>query len=102
MNHPDLWRPMWLRLGPSIMTTFVVTILMFFFTYFPQVFVFGIFNGPLAIVNVFFLVLSESAVISGAITKTMYLERGLVDVFDAVCDTHRGDQNCANRPVDTY
>jgi hypothetical protein len=66
------------------MTAVVVTILMFFFTYFPQVFIFGIFNGPLALVNVFFLVLSESAVISGAITKSMYLERGLVDIFDAV------------------
>jgi hypothetical protein len=57
---------------------------MFFFTYFPQVFLFGIFNGPLALVNVFFLVLSESAAISGAICKTMFLERGLVDTFDAV------------------
>ena len=57
---------------------------MFFFTYFPQVFLFGIFNGPLALVNVFFLVLSESAAISGAISKTMFLERGLVDTFDAV------------------
>lgn len=56
---------------------------MFFFTYWPQVFIFGIFHGPFALVNVFFLVLSESAVISGAITKSMFLGGGLVDSFDA-------------------
>jgi hypothetical protein len=87
--HPDLWRPLWIRLGPSIVTAFIVTTLMFFFTYFPQVMVFGIFNGPLALVNVFFLVLSESATIAGAISKTMFLERGLMDTFDAVRNNWR-------------
>ena len=75
---------MWLRLGPSIATASIVTILMFFFTYFPQVILFGIFNGPLALINVFFLVLSESAAISAAISKTMFMQNGLKETFDAV------------------
>lgn len=57
---------------------------MFAVTYFPQLIIFGFLNGPLAWFNIGLLVLSESAAITGALTKTMLIERGLTETFDSV------------------
>ena len=57
---------------------------MFTLTYVPQAAVLAIFNGPLAVLTTFVLVMSESSAIITILSKTFLLEEALVDTFDGV------------------
>lgn len=52
--------------------------------YLPQSFLLTFVNGPLAFISTIALVLSESAAIITALSRTFLIEEALVDIFDAV------------------
>lgn len=53
-------------------------------SYIPQSFLLTFVNGPIAWISTIALVLSESAVIITALSRTFLIDEALVDIFDAV------------------
>jgi len=84
MSHRTLWSPLTSQLIPIVSTAAIVTVLMFVFTYLPQAALLTLVNGPLAIINTILLVLSESATLTNAISRSFFLDEALVDTFDGV------------------
>ena len=72
------------KLVPALTMGVGIFASMFFFTYLPQAAVLVIFNGPLAAVDTFLLVLSESSTIFMATAKALLIEDSLIDTFDGV------------------
>ena len=82
--HRSLWQPLISRLVPLFTLSVVVVSAMFTLTYVPQAAILAIFNGPLAVLTTFVLVMSESSAIITILSKTFLLEEALVDTFDGV------------------
>jgi len=57
---------------------------MFIFTYLPQAAILTLVNGPLAVVSTILLVLSESATLTNALTRGLFLEEAILETFDGV------------------
>jgi hypothetical protein len=57
---------------------------MFIFTYVPQAAILSLVNGPLAVVTTILLVLSESATVTNALTRGLFLEEAILETFDGV------------------
>jgi len=81
-SHRTLWKPLTTQLFPMISTAITVTTLMFVFTYLPQAALLTLVNGPLAFINTILLVLSESATLTNAISRSFFLDEALLDTFD--------------------
>lgn len=62
----------------------VVVIVMFLFTYLPQLAVLVFVNGPLAAFTTILLVLSESSTLINILSRTFLIQDALVDTFDGV------------------
>ncbi|KAG9011651.1 hypothetical protein FRB95_014329 [Tulasnella sp. JGI-2019a] len=84
LRHPHLWKPLQRPLFLGVVTSFVVTSLMFFFTYLPQVAVLTLTNGPLSFFTAIPLVLGESATITLFVARMLWLAPALDNTFDAV------------------
>jgi len=101
LSHRDLQRPLLKKVTPAASTAATVTAAMFAVTYLPQVAVLTFVNGPLAVFSTIFLVLTESATITGLISRGFFMQETLVDVFDGVsCSVeYWGPQSdCVSRP----
>jgi len=83
-THRNLWGALTSRLIPLITLSAGVIGSMFVFTYIPQSFLLTFVNGPLAFISTIALVLSESAAIITALSRTFFIDDALVDIFDAV------------------
>ncbi|KAF2131888.1 hypothetical protein P153DRAFT_364366 [Dothidotthia symphoricarpi CBS 119687] len=81
-SHRALWRPLAAKLVPTMSLGLGVTIFMFAVTYVPQAAVLAIFNGPLAVLTTFLLVLSESSTIFSILSKNFLIDDALIDTFD--------------------
>lgn len=84
LSHRSLWKPLASKLLPTITTGVGVTALMFIFTYVPQAAVLTLVNGPLSVVTTILLVLSESATLTNALTRGLFLEEAILETFDGV------------------
>jgi hypothetical protein len=84
LAHRPLWQPLTSRLVPLICLSTGVVSAMFLLTYVPQSVLLTFVNGPIAWVSTVALVLSESAAIITALSRTFLIDEALVDVFDAV------------------
>jgi len=83
-SHRQLWKPLTSRLLPLLTLSIGVVIPMFLFTYVPQSFMLQFVNGPLAWISTIALVLSESAAIITALSKSFLIDEALIDIFDLV------------------
>ncbi|KAG8864114.1 hypothetical protein FRB96_006988 [Tulasnella sp. 330] len=83
-RHPKLWKPLQRPLLLGVLTSFVVTSFMFFFTYLPQVAILTLSNGPLSFFTAIPLVLGESATITLFVARMLWLAPALDNTFDAV------------------
>jgi len=83
-SHPHLWKPLQRPLLLGVLTSFVVTSAMFFFTYLPQAAVLTLSNGPFAFIAAIPLVLGESATITLFVARMMWLAPALDNTFDTV------------------
>jgi hypothetical protein len=82
--HREFW-PLWgRRLVPLTVTSIVILVLLFTFTYLPQVAFLALFHGPGAWVNAMILVLGEGQVVIALLFEAMLVDETLVNVFD-VC-----------------
>jgi hypothetical protein len=80
--HREFW-PLWgRRLVPLTVTSIVILVLLFTFTYLPQVAFLALFHGPGAWVNAVFLVLGEGQVAIALLFEAMLVDETLVNVFD--------------------
>ncbi|KAI5858160.1 hypothetical protein BZA05DRAFT_457104, partial [Tricharina praecox] len=83
-THRQLWKPLTSRLLPLLTLSAGVVVPMFLFTYIPQSFILQFVNGPLAWISTIALVLSESAAIITALSKSFLIDDALIDTFDLV------------------
>jgi hypothetical protein len=84
LSHRNLWKPLTSRLLPLLSLSMGVVCTMFLLTYVPQSFLLTFVNGPIAWISTIALVLSESAAIITAISRTFLIDEALLDTFDAV------------------
>ncbi|RPA99488.1 hypothetical protein L873DRAFT_1683759 [Choiromyces venosus 120613-1] len=84
LTHRALWKPLTSRLLPLLTLSTGVITSMFLFTYVPQSFLLTFVNGPIAWISTIALVLSESAAIITALSRTFLIDEALVDIFDGV------------------
>lgn len=82
LSHRALQKPLQSKLVPALTMGVGIFTSMFFFTYLPQAAVLALFNGPIAAVSTFLLVLSESSTIFMVSAKAFLIEDSLVDTFD--------------------
>ncbi|KAL0632160.1 hypothetical protein Q9L58_008953 [Maublancomyces gigas] len=83
-SHRNLWGPLTSRLAPLLGLSTGVIASMFMFTYVPQSILLTFVNGPVAWISTIALVLSESAVIITALSRSFLIDEALIDIFDAV------------------
>lgn len=83
-THHFLWPLFKARLLSIVPLSAFIYVLLFFFTYLPQVAFLAIFQGAGAWVNGAFLVLGEGAAIVAALFEAFFVDETLVDIFDAV------------------
>lgn len=69
---------------PIILLSTFIYVLLFLFTYLPQVAFLAIFQGRSAWISGAFLVLGEGAAIVAALFEAFFVDETLVDIFDAV------------------
>ncbi|QMW27248.1 hypothetical protein G4B84_002537 [Aspergillus flavus NRRL3357] len=83
-SHRFLWPLFKTRLIPIVLLSAFIYVLLFLFTYLPQVAFLSIFQGRGAWVNGAVLVLGEGAAIVAALFEAFFVDETLVDIFDAV------------------
>ncbi|KAH8697097.1 hypothetical protein BGW36DRAFT_377924 [Talaromyces proteolyticus] len=84
ISHPFLWPLFRGRLLPITLLSGFAYVILFIFTYLPQVAFLAIFQGKGAWINGAFLVLGEGAAIVALLFEAFFVDETLVDVFDAV------------------
>jgi hypothetical protein len=82
LTHRELWRPLASKLIPTLTLSVAVTVLMFVFTYVPQVAILFFTSGPLAPLTAVTLILSESSTIINMLSRNFIVQDALIDVFD--------------------
>ncbi|KAF2402138.1 hypothetical protein EJ06DRAFT_541989 [Trichodelitschia bisporula] len=100
-SHPPLYPLLRARLLPATLLTLFILLLLFTFTYLPQVaFLALIRRGASAWINGTFLVLAEGAAIAALLFEAFLVDETQVDIFDAVLVAHGLDELVAlSRPV---
>ena len=83
-THRFLWPLFKTRLLPIVLLSAFIYVILFLFTYLPQVAFLSIFQGKSAWINGAFLVLGEGAAIVAALFEAFFVDETLVDIFDAV------------------
>ncbi|KAE8352460.1 hypothetical protein BDV28DRAFT_135119 [Aspergillus coremiiformis] len=83
-SHRFLWPLFKTRLIPIVLLSAFIYVILFLFTYLPQVAFLSIFQGAGAWINGAFLVLGEGAAIVAALFEAFFVDETLVDIFDAV------------------
>lgn len=83
-SHRFLWPLFKTRLITIILLSTFIYVLLFLFTYLPQVAFLSIFQGAGAWINGAFLVLEEGAAIVAVLFEAFFVDETLVDIFDAV------------------
>ncbi|KAE8410435.1 HAD-like protein [Aspergillus pseudocaelatus] len=83
-SHRFLWPLFKTRLIPIVLLSAFIYVLLFLFTYLPQVAFLSVFQGRGAWVNGAVLVLGEGAAIVAALFEAFFVDETLVDIFDAV------------------
>jgi hypothetical protein len=86
--HPHIWPLFRARLLPAFLLSTFVLLVLFFWTYLPQVAFLAIFHGKGAWLNGTFLVLGEGAVIIALLFEAFLVDETQVDIFDAVLVGH--------------
>lgn len=84
LAHPFLYPLLRARLLPVFFLSIFVYVILFFFTYLPQVGFLAIWHGWGAWLNATFLVLGEGAAIVGLLFEAFLCDETQVDIFDAV------------------
>jgi hypothetical protein len=83
-THPAFYPFFSRRLVPLTITSIIVLVLLFVFTYLPQVAFLALFHGHLAWFNAVFLVLGEGQVVIALLFEALLVDETLVDVFDVI------------------
>jgi hypothetical protein len=83
-THPAFYPLFGRRLVPLTITSIIVLVLLFVFTYLPQVAFLALFHGHLAWFNAVFLVLGEGQVVIALLFEALLVDETLVDVFDVI------------------
>ncbi|KAL1892306.1 hypothetical protein Cpir12675_004593 [Ceratocystis pirilliformis] len=84
VTHRELWPIALGRLLPLTLLSFAVYFVLFAFAFLPQVALLAIFQGWAAWAGATFLVLGEGLVIIQALFEAFFVDKCLVDVWDAV------------------
>lgn len=79
-----LWPLLKARFIPCMLLSIIVLLILFTFTYLPQVAFLAIFQGQLAWVNGAFLVLGEGAAIISLLFEAFFVDQTLVEIVDSV------------------
>ncbi|KAI9656720.1 MAG: hypothetical protein M1829_000379 [Trizodia sp. TS-e1964] len=82
--HPFLYPLLRARLLPCLILSTIVLLILFTFTYLPQVAFLAIWHGPLAWVNAAFLVLGEGSVLISLLFEAWLVDATQVTIFDSV------------------
>ncbi|KAF2671071.1 hypothetical protein BT63DRAFT_477623 [Microthyrium microscopicum] len=99
--HPFLHPLLRARLLPALLLSTIILVLLFLFTYLPQVLLLTLFHGRAsALFNAAILVLSESAGLTALLFEAWLVDATQVDVYDAIL-VARGHEELvkASRPV---
>lgn len=81
-RHREYWPLFNRRLIPLTITSIIVLVLLFMFTYLPQAAFLLIFHGPTGWVSAVFLVLGEGQLIIALLFEAFLVDEACVDVFD--------------------
>jgi hypothetical protein len=81
-QHREFYPLLQRRLIPLTVTSIIVLVMLFMFTYLPQVAFLLIFHGPAAWVSGVFLVLGEGQVVIALLFEAFLVDETCVDVFD--------------------
>lgn len=84
LSHPFLWPVLRARFILCFFLSVIVLVLLFLFTYLPQVAFLAIFQGHFAWVHGAILVLGEGAAIVAILFEAFFVDEALVEIFDAV------------------
>lgn len=84
-RHREYWPLFNKRLIPLTITSILVLVLLFMFTYLPQAAFLLIFHGPTGWVSAVFLVLGEGQLIIALLFEAFLVDEACVDVFDVCC-----------------
>lgn len=82
LRYREFWPLFNRRLIPLTVLSAIVLVLLFTFTYLPQVAFLLIFHGPTAWVNAVFLVLGEGQLVVALLFEAFLVDEACVDVFD--------------------
>lgn len=91
-THRFLWPLFKTRLLPIVLLSTFIYVILFLFTYLPQVAFLSIFQGSSSWINGAFLVLGEGAAIVAALFEAFFVDETLVDIHDAVL-VNEGHEN---------
>ncbi|ORY27792.1 hypothetical protein BCR39DRAFT_537237 [Naematelia encephala] len=84
LANPNLVRPLVPALVKGLLMAGVTVLLLFTFTYLPQVAILAFVSGPLAFVGAVALVLGEAYILVNWLARNFVLASASVDLFDAV------------------
>ncbi|RAL63314.1 hypothetical protein DID88_004390 [Monilinia fructigena] len=84
LSHRTLWKPLLSKLVPTLFLSAAVMILMFMFTFLPQLAILIFTDGPFAVVSAVLLTFSESSTIITMLSKNFIIADALIDTFDGV------------------
>jgi len=84
ITKPFLWPILKARFLPCLILSTIIFVLLFLFTYLPQVAFLAIWQGKLAWFNGAILVLGEGAAIVSLLFEAFFVDEALVDIVDSI------------------
>jgi len=95
-THPALYKPIQSAIVSTITLAAITLALFFLLTYLPQASFLALFSGPLGFIAAVPLVLSEAYVVILALSKLLYLDSAVEDIFDATL-LERGHESLVSK-----